>query len=223
MFSNTLACHGRNMSVITVADPALNDVKYGPFIILKNTKADIDDTLKGLEKDESKDTVLMNDLVVLNGEVIVAANTWKETDISELTKKAKELNEKYESYRPRVPLVGGFAFTTGHNILAILIGLAVLYAGIIASHYALDMPPFTRVFYFIYGAALFPFTHMVSVYNPPLWRATLIPLQEGAKGLFAFLPPSPEDEPSSLFRYISVAMLLGIGTFYYSLYGRIPV
>lgn len=210
-------------TVITAADPAITDAKYASVTLLKETKVDIDDTLKVLEKTEPKDTVLMNDLMALSSEVVTAANAWQATDLGQLQTKSKELRDKYETYRPRVPIVSGFAVTTGQNILAMLIAFAVLFGGIIGGHMFIDAPVMKRLFYFIYGAALFPFTLLAAAYSPPLWRATIFPWVEGTKGVFSFITPSPLDKPSGTFRYISVALLTTLVAFYFFLYERLPV
>lgn len=211
-------------TVITAPDPSLTDTKYGPFLVLKDVKAQIDSTLKVLEGTQPKDTGLMTELMTLSSEVVVAANAWQTTELSELQAKAKELSGRYDAFRPRIPLIQGFAASTGEMILNLLVGLAVLVGGIIGSHYFIDVSIQQRLFYFIYGAALFPITLLFACFVPPtVWRASLIPLVEGTPGLLSYQRPSPLDKPSNVFRILSATLLTTIFGFYFFLYGRLPV
>lgn len=209
-------------TVITAVDPAFTDAKFGPFTILKQTKQDIDATLNLLESREPKDTGMMSDLVTLSNDIVAIANVWQTTDMDQLRTKARGFQEKYESYRVQIPVISGLAISTGQNILAMLLAFSVLFGGIIGSHFFIQASALQRFYYFVYGAALFPFTLLFAIYQPPLWRATLIPLVEGSRGLFSFVAPSPLDKPSNTLRYLSVGLLLSVVGFYYFLYERLP-
>lgn len=210
-------------AVITAAEPAITDAKFGPFTILKQTKQNIDETLKLLESRDPKDTGMMNDLVSLSNEIVTIVNAWQTTDLDQLRTKAKGFQDKYESYRVQIPVISGLAVSTGQNILAIHIAFSVLFGGIIGSHFFIETTMLKRLYYFVYGATLFPFTLLAAIYQPPLWRATLIPLTEGSRGLFSFVAPSPLDKPSGTLRYISVGLLISVIGFYYFLYERLPI
>jgi len=210
-------------AVITAPDPSMTDVKYAPYLVVKNLKTQIDDTLKVLEGTEPKDTALMNDFVALSADVVAVANAWQTTEFSQLQGKAKELNDRYYALRPRVPVIRGFAASTGANVLDLLVMIAVLFGGIIASHYFITMSVQYRLYYFIFGAALFPFSLMAAVVSPPQWRATIFPWVEGTKGFLSFVAPSPMDKPGQALRWISASLLLTIVVFYTGLYGRLPV
>jgi hypothetical protein len=95
--------------------------------------------------------------------------------------------------------------------ISVVIGM--LLGGIVASHAFLAKPPIYRVYYFIYGAALFPLALLVGIVKPPVYRALLIPLvmkgltEPGWSNLvflkplgplYKYDPPNPNDSSSLL-------------------------
>lgn len=128
------------------------------------------------------------------------------------------------------------------TVLLCIFCLVVVLGGTIASHYVIDKPLAYRLYYFVYGAALFPFSLAYGAVSPTYWRSTIFPLfEKGSEGsiltsfplsffwsFFAFSPPTPRDTETIgytrlLMRIFSGGSLVAFVAAYFLRYQKLPV
>lgn len=202
------------------------------------------------------DAVLQDEFRVLIKEIEETIAAEATMDLSVYTTRLQELTTKYDGLKSRkikfladtnpnlytladlAMLTYGTAMDTA---LFFLMVTAVLLGGSIAANIFVDKTLVYRLYYFVYGAALFPFTLLYGLFDPPYWRSTLFPwVQRGEESsamskfplsllwnLISFAKPSPFDEETlgfskMLLRFLVVGLLSAIVALYFIVFRRLP-
>lgn len=126
------------------------------------------------------------------------------------------------------------------TILFFVVLTAAILGGAIVSNTFIEETTAYRLFYFVYGAAFFPFSILYGIFDPPEWRSTIFPwVLKGEEsswmsrfpasilwGLFAYSAPSPLDKEKSakgLLRIFSIGVLIAFIVSYFLVYERLPI
>lgn len=169
-------------------------------------------------KDVSGVAALLAEYAALNTDVQATLDTAPNTDSIVLSNKVNEYNSRLAdlSRRKDTALRGQRADVSGNflaevrygfidNIKLIALLSGTYLGGVVASHYYIEKAWYYKLFYFVYGALLFPITVLMGIFNPPVWRAMIVPLfQRGETGfmnlalvnflsLFFYRAPSIDD------------------------------
>lgn len=230
-------------------EPVINQMKA--FI------TEIDTSITTIQGTTEPNEELITNYTSLKTDIETSINSASTTELTALTSKLNEQQgtlyslhrQKAEFMFKAKPNAYTFAdFTqmtlgkTLNTVLFIVFCLAVVFGGTVASHYVIEKPLVYRLYYFVYGAALFPVSLAYGVFNPTYWRSTLFPLVEkGSEGsllttfpfslfwsFIAFSPPTPRDAETIgytkfLFRVFSGGLLAAFVAFYFLKNERLPI
>lgn len=203
------------------------------------------------------DSALQADYEALKADLQATIDAEAATDVSVYTSKLVELKSRFDtlntrkvqflaSANPTVYTLTDLAQMTYGNtlntILFFLMVAAVILGGTVASHLFLDERLVYRIYYFAYGAALFPFSLAYAIFDPPYWRATLFPwILKGEEAsviskfplsllwnFIAYSSPSPLDKETlgytkGLLRMFSGGILGLLVVFYFLVFERLPL
>jgi lipid-A-disaccharide synthase-like uncharacterized protein len=201
------------------------------------------------------DDSLLADYNALQTEIVNILNTWTSLDLTTLNTKQSEVNERKNSLDKRRDLLfpktdtltAGDAATitakrTAERVLDFFFWIAAIFGGIINSHIFLTRPTLMRLYYWVFGFALFPVVLLYALYDPPAWRAALFPwfdrgsvppvfnsfLLKPVTTLVMFRQPVAGETDfggitRSMLRFISMGLLAGIVVLYYMIRGVLPI
>jgi hypothetical protein len=215
------------------------------------------DSLVAIGAVEVPDAVLQDEFRVLIKEIETTIAAEATTDLTVYTTRLQELTAKYDALKarrikfladtnPNLYTLADLAKLTYETAmdtaLFFLILTAVLLGGSVAANLFIDRSPAYRLYYFIYGAAFFPFTLLYALFNPPYWRSTLFPMvQRGEESsamskfplsllwnMISYAKPSPLDTETlgytkGLLSIFIAGLLTTIGVLYFILFRRIPI
>jgi hypothetical protein len=124
----------------------------------------------------------------LKAEIVTTLGATATTDLTALTAKLTEytsrigvLNGKKQTVLSEISPMSGtipslFILKLINILLFISVGVGLFLGGVVGAHAYPTKAWYYKVFYTIYGAALFPLTLLLGLFNPPVWRAPFIPL-----------------------------------------------
>jgi hypothetical protein len=198
----------------TTADPSLLDNKYSSVVSLRDLKRDIARSLSDIsgvpitnDANGKAITDLKTAYTKLDSDIDNEISSWSKTDFTTLTLNLQRLSIQKETYdRSRRDIIKnksmdltftGFtrriANDTLENIATTSIIIGFILGGIVMSNNYIEKSVNMRLFYFVYGAALFPISLLYGIVNTPTWHSTIIPLvrQEiSAIALFSYRNPN---------------------------------
>ena len=144
----------------------------------------------------------VNDEVVKGLDAIKATDPLDETKPLPVIRSAEELlitiddlDNEYEEVLTKTANTGRRIWNRLRSampyITIVFIILGAILGGIILANKNVSEPFWLlKIYYFVYGAALFPISLMTGAYSPPEWKSGLIPIQFIA-------PPAPPPEASA--------------------------
>ena len=203
-------------------DPGVLDPKYSYVLTFKQLLLNIDTSVGKAQGLATPDTALISDYTTLKTDIQAVYYAYATTDITALTNKTQDFQGRLDildarlaallptpvSKEPTAAEVAAMtAKKTAATILFVTILIGMFLGGIVVSHAFIETPLMYRLYYFFYGAALFPISLAYGVYDPPIWRAVLFPLFEKGDepaslktfplslvwSLIAFSAPNPDD------------------------------
>lgn len=218
---------------------------------------DANDAITVINTTKIPDGTLISDYSALIKEMEDAIAAEATTELTAYTARLADFKGKYDALNERKirflvqanPTIYTYAdlvkltYGTAVDIaLFVILLIAVLLGGTIASHYFIDESLAYRLYYFVYGAAFFPFVHLYALFNPPYWRATLFPWVERGKessflskfpvsvlwNFISYSRPSPLDVETlgytkGLLSIFIGGLLVSIGALYYISFRRLPI
>lgn len=240
-----------------MATAILNAAKPTITTELQNLVKDCNDSIVAIGATNVPDASLQDEFRALIKEIETAIATEATTDVSAYTSRLTELTSKYDELKGRrikflaqanpnlytytdlLKMTYGTALDTG---LFIVILTAVILGGSVAANIFIDTTLVYRLYYFVYGAAFFPFTLLYALYNPPYWRSTIFPwVQRGEESsalskfplsllwnLISYTKPSPFDVETlgyskGLLGIFIVSLLSSMGILYFIVNRRLPI
>jgi hypothetical protein len=220
----------------------------------------IDDSkaaITAIDATTEPDRNLSADYGVLIDDLTAVVNTEASTDITVYTSKLVELKGRYDALNTRkvqfmasaspsvytltdlAQLTYGTALDT---VLLFVITTAIILGGTIMSHVFIEESLPYRLYYFVYGAALFPFSIIYGIFYTPFWRSTIFPwVLKGEESssmsrfpasvfwnLIAYSAPSPLDKETlgntkGMLRMFSIGVLLSFIVSYFLVYEKLPI
>ncbi len=239
--------------------PSITDAKYGPYKLIESYKSEVDSSIgKVTDMGPIVDTSLLSDYTALQTELKNVLDTWSTLDLSTLNTKQSELNVRKASLDKRRDLLlpktdtltAGDAATitakrTAERVLDFFFWAAAIFGGIINSHIFLTRTTnsvLMRLYYWVFGFALFPVVLLYALYDPPAWRAVLFPwfdrgnvppvlnssILKPLTTLVMFRQPVAGETDfggitRSMLRFISMGLLASIVVLYYMIRGVLPI
>jgi hypothetical protein len=143
----------------------------------------------------------LNDEVVKGLDAIKATDPLDETKPLPVIRSAEEilitlddLDNEYEEVLTKTANTGRRLWNRLRSampyITIVFVILGAILGGIILANKNVSEPFWLlKIYYFVYGAGLFPISLMTGAYSPPEWKSGLIPIQ-------LVTPPPPLSEPS---------------------------
>ena len=205
-----------------VPDPGVLDPKYSYVLTFKQLLLNIDTSIGKVQGLATPDTTLLSDYTTLKTDIQTIYSAYVNTNITVLTTKTQDFQVRLDALDARLAallpkpvskeptaaeVASMTAKKTGATILFVTIIFGMILGGIVMSHTFIETPLMYRLYYFMYGAAMFPMSLAYGVYDPPIWRAALFPLfEKGGEpaalkvpplsfiwSLIAFSAPNPDD------------------------------
>jgi len=195
-------------------DPGIFDPKYAMVMSFRQLIKDIDRSLSDISgvpiKSDASGQAITNmkeSYKALEVKVNKQIEGWSKTDITLLSSTLQEYKSEKEKLdekrKPLLPegsldlsfsgLAHNIAQKTLQNFATISVISAFIFGGVVMSNVYVNEPLLLRLFYFVYGAALFPFSLLYGIINTPTWHAAVFPLVERTKSalpLFSYSKPS---------------------------------
>jgi hypothetical protein len=237
---------------------AIADMTKAPVLSqLKSFLTEIDSAVTVIKGTKEPNQQIIDDYATLKRDIDASINAASTTETTALTSQMSgfqtrklDIDKRKAEFmfkaKPNAYTLSDFAqITLGetlNTILFIVFCIAVVFGGTVASHYVIERPLVYRLFYFVYGAALFPLSLAYGMWSPTYWRSTVFPLVEkGTEGsilttfpfsffwsFVAFSPPTPRDAETMgftklMFRLFSGGILLAFVATYFLKFEKLPL
>jgi len=201
----------------TTANPGIFDPKYAIVMSFRDLISDIDKSLSDIsvvtitaDASGQSITTLKNSYTNLKETISTQLKAWSTTDLTTLSASlatSKSQKDGLDTTRHTYIMNGkldltfsGIAHATAQATLEKFalasVFSAFIFGGIVVSNTYIEESFLIRVFYFIYGAALFPISLIYGIFYTPTWHSALFPLFEKTKAnipLFSYKKPTALD------------------------------
>lgn len=194
-------------------------------VALTSMRTSVDSSISELKRFKIPDTALLAEYEALKKDLDATIASQNAITADALNAKVSEINIRFakldaqkqaalpDATASSTSIVGATYSSTFYSVRFFTTIIGMFLGAIIGSHWFLHQTVnhdflsnlvIYKLFFGFYGALLFPITLAYAVINPPMWRASFLPLyQRGSPeepswmpDAFTYFPPSPEDTDS---------------------------